>query len=174
MQVAAMISDDEYRQLLEDARDALGELLGAVEPHESMRLRLSYGDICSALALADEDNERQSEHDERQASLESAHDGHAAWLELPRQEKRHLLLNAIGDERLIIRELLDRIRSLNPDRIIYQSDVQRVVRDLFEHGELDRVRELRAGKAWRWRYHRRVELSPELRSLERSLARPVT
>ncbi|MGI8440815.1 MAG: hypothetical protein ACR2NV_11625 [Thermoleophilaceae bacterium] len=95
-----------------------------------------------------------------------------AWKALPYAGKVHHIRNAIGDDRLTLRELTQQVNEANPEIHVDESSLVNAVRDLVAAGEWDRVKEARhpVGKQWRWRYSQKsVELSPELEALQRAL-----
>ena len=137
--------------------------------HSSHR-RGCYGAMRDALselhgqgrAADDEHPNRPDELDRRDVSSKT----------MPRVERVHLVLNALGDKRLTLGELSARIEE-QAGVWVYDSRLRPLVYQLHEAGELDRVGERRAKGdkpgAIRYRYLRRRELAGPIADLERAL-----
>ena len=87
------------------------------------------------------------------------------------------ILTALGDEALIRREIIARIKQADPGLLVYDNDLGALLSEMLSHGELERVKEPRGPRCtitakggYRWRWRRRTpELSSELCDLERRL-----
>jgi hypothetical protein len=95
-----------------------------------------------------------------------------AWSAVATQDRERLALELLGEDRLLVRELTERFREELPDCLLYDGDIQGLVRRLVELGELDRKGErYRRGDSIRYRYFRKAP-SPEVAALERALNAP--
>lgn len=166
---------DDYRALVEDARDALHGLLRETAPGTGLTMHYAYNELRRMLEEADrppappkpvpycETNEFKQHLRQKEA-----------WRDLPRAEKHHMVRNALGDSALIVSQITERMQEAHGSSYpIYDTAVRVLANELVEQGELERVKELRVpgGTAWRWRYSRRASLSPEVEALQRALDR---
>src|SRR5207247_1257566 len=89
------------------------------------------------------------------------------WLRLRRQERRQLMLDLLGDDRLTLRELQERFAE-ELGATVYESEMRSVVRGLVAAGELNREAEpFRPNRgSIRYRYSRRRGLSGSIAELE--------
>jgi hypothetical protein len=88
--------------------------------------------------------ERRAEHE---AHLKKEQQADAAW-RIPRAHRESLLLQVLGDERLILRELTERLNAelgfpsrANPNHAVHQGQVRSLVRHMFRTGQLERAEE---------------------------------
>jgi hypothetical protein len=147
---------DEYRELLEEARDALRALLRGSEPGTGRHVQTAYNEI------------RKSLGETRCAEIDDWNERRAEWGRIPRADRDYLALDLLGEERLTIAELTERFIAELPDCKVYDSDVRRVVRRLYEAGDLDREGERwRKGDSIRYRYFR-PGLSGPIADLDRA------
>jgi hypothetical protein len=90
------------------------------------------------------------------------------WREVNRAERHRLALDALGDGRLTAAQVFERVAAkLGEDARFYRSNIDPVLRDLLEAGEVDREREPR-GKRMMWVYSARRELDGEIAELDRA------
>jgi hypothetical protein len=157
---------DKHRALLEEARDALRALLRQTEPDPGLSLHHAYEELTRQLRRLDEHEilRHQAERDQYRARAD-------AWTKTPMSERCHRILNALQGDHLTVRELTERLRAVHVDCDIYEYNVKSLAEKLVAQGELGRTKEQRVagGTAFRWRYHRRVELSPESQAPARTL-----
>ncbi|MDX6648150.1 MAG: hypothetical protein QOJ97_101 [Solirubrobacteraceae bacterium] len=96
------------------------------------------------------------------------------WKERPPVEREHLVLNALGEDRLSLGELVPRVREQAGDDQIWDSYLKTVVNRLIEAGELERVKERRCRgdhpSAFTNRYFRRRDLDGPIADLDRRLS----
>lgn len=174
-----MAFDHEFRELMEEAREAVRRLLIASEPDSWGALRVGYGQLRDNLARDDRDREKvaaekQTEHTwpwkgrDGQRITEAEHRELArTWDRVPRQRRESLIFQVLGDEQLTVRELTERLDPLLAPGWIYQSSVASMVRRMFQQGHLDRIVESYRNKP-RYRYFRKAGLDGPIADLERA------
>lgn len=171
------MGQDDYRELQEAARDALYELLMQTEPGIGLTLHVAYGELRRQLERNDAARGRElwrqhleETREERVREERERRERRAAWGRMPYPERMHRVLNVIGDGRLTIREVYDRLKEAMPEADFYDNNVRLVVKRLHDRGDLDRVAEPRSpgSTAVRYRYFRRAA-DPKLAELERQL-----
>lgn len=169
------MTDDDYRELTENARAALYDLLTASEPGTGLPLHHAYSMLKRMLQEPAEPAEapRSTAHrgQRGRSSLEDIHARSEAWKVVPWAEKLHWVRNALGDDRLTLREMAKRIGDAHPECSVYDTSLLTLIKELLELGEVERVKESRkpGGSQYRWRYHRHVELDSNMAALERTL-----
>jgi hypothetical protein len=93
------------------------------------------------------------------------------WARRPIRDREHLLLNILGEDRLTVLELTERVRDELGDGAPYEPAIRNVIRRLYNDGELKRVGERRArgdhAGAIRYRYFKRA-LSGAIADLDRA------
>jgi hypothetical protein len=168
---------EHYRELIEGARDAVGDLLDASDHDVWMRLRVCYGELSDALERADRDGALQERVKRYRQERDEAED---AWRQLSAPARESLVMRVLGDERLIIPELVSRMNAElgYPDGrdeggrttpiAVFVSDVRRVVTRMHRAGHLDRVEEPAPGCRIRHRYFRKRALDGPIVELERA------
>jgi hypothetical protein len=150
------VGDDEYVELLEDARDALHALLVASSPGTGIQVHTAYNSISRALEARRADE--RAEHLERQA----------AWRRLTSDARERLALELLADDRLTIPELADRFVTELPECEVYEGSIRGLIRRMLKDGEVDRVGERwRRGNSIRYRYFR-PELTGPIADLDRA------
>lgn len=186
----SVVWDDDYHQLVEDAASALHKLFDAARPDAWMRARLGYGELRAGLDLyekardleelradlAGREEVKAADRVERELSDSERREKRQAWLSVSTQVKLGWILNALGDDALIQRELHKRVEAAHSEVRVYDTDLSRPLRLLREAGELTRDKEprgpncvVKANSGFRWRYRRSTHLTPEVRDLERRL-----
>lgn len=190
--------DEEYRGLVEDVRDAMQNLFDAARPDGWTELRRAYTEVDTALRLDEAHTQLSEIRDELSAHVERQKDSNdsvrrqqeerqeewrrhmeekRAWRALDPSVKEAWILEAIGDDALTKREIVDRLRGAHTGVDIFESRLVAPLNDLLAAGELEREKEPRTpnctvtkGSSWRWRWRRRrPELSDEMRGLEQQL-----
>jgi hypothetical protein len=119
--------DDDYRELIVQAQDAVCDLLRASTPDSWMDLRGGYREMRTALAadaaLHALEETRQARHDARREREETEQERRVkwerereewrewerVWRNMPRSRRESLVFDVLGDESLIIREIADRV-----------------------------------------------------------------
>ena len=109
-----MAHPDDYRDLIEDARDAVRDLLDASTPNSWLGLRASCGAIVRVLERDDRDRaqeelKEQAEEDRRKR--DEWRERESAWKRVSAAQRESLLFDALGEERLVIREIAARINT---------------------------------------------------------------
>ena len=164
-----MADSDEYIELLEEARDVLRELLTHAEPGTGLDVHRTYNQIKAALARETGEASGGSEADSRLRRQ--------AWLVMPRGDRTRLLLQELGDRRLTINELTDRVSEARADIDVYEGDIRALVYRLCREGELDRAGERRCRGdhkgSIRYRYFRNTTLDGPIADLERAFHEPI-
>lgn len=165
-----MCSADEYLDLCQTAKDALGELLEETDHHLGTTERAAYGSLSKYIekwdgeAGDDPDAAWGGERARERAELEREQ----AWADWPMERKRAMVLDVLGDDRLTGSELAVRYReALKEDFDLYQKQVLYIVRKMLG-SEVDRELEP-WGSRGRYRYFRKVGLEGAIADLQRQL-----
>lgn len=175
------MTSDEYSELAQTAKDALHDVIRVLEPGTGWKLHEAYMDLKDWIKRLDANNEAEAADVEAEPAADDRRDAwqreyeqrlerKRAWRETPREQKVQWILNALDDNRLTHTEIEHRVRERNPE-FGYYVNTRVLVTELVRSGDLEREKEPRAegSKAYRWRFRRRVKLSPELESLQRAL-----
>ena len=169
----AKLMDEEYAELVRDAKDALYALLRETEPGTGVALHHACGDLRRMLEeheLALAEVEKQAEQDAARAEREAMRAAYEAWRDLSRQERQRHVIEVVGDRRLTGGEITARLQQkIGQTRRLFPSEVRPVLDRMVRDGELDRVMETSAKNTPRYRYFRRP-LSGEIAALDRMLA----
>jgi hypothetical protein len=168
--------DEEFRELIEEARDAVRKLLDDSEHDSWVALRRGYRELRWALDLRDSapDETAPAAVDAFKVAEKAANERRRAWQQMSRDQRENLLLHVLSDRQLLIRELTSRLNvELGPadrkiDRTLYDSDVRSLVMRLFREGQLERESETFNKTHMRYRYMRRRELDGPIAGLERA------
>jgi len=183
-----MSYSDEFIERLEDARLALKKLIFAAEPGEhTLVFHKAYDRIVRDLALNAQDDPTASTHlashpewiraakTARPETDDSFADERARWnwwRALDHQQRQRHVFQALGDRRLSISEIAERIEHADPDnRRVHYSYAARTVKKMLEAGELRRERVERRrvnGDRLVFLYFR-APMSPEVEDLQRRL-----
>jgi hypothetical protein len=130
------------------------------------------GDSCmlKALSLVDShiprESPRQKRAEARKATLtdtELVKVEETAWDETPRDGKLHLVLNALGDERMRLGPLRRRLQEKHP---IFEPELRRLLARMIERGDVVRVKDKMHGSQQWHAYERARVLGPELKAFE--------
>jgi hypothetical protein len=164
---------EDFIDACEDARDALRRVLVLAEPGTGRRLHDALAELREIL--------------EAQAAAFPNFDSAAPpppphepvtrgpeLRELPLHVRERHLIEALGDQRLTVKELREVMmeRLADEDVWVNPANVQSLLRRLMDRGEVAREAEVRPGgrTAVRYRYHRRATLQGPIADLERALA----
>jgi len=173
------VFEDDYRELIETARDAVHDLLMESTPDSWLGLRRSYTSLRTKIELDDAERavaeardkrgEAKRRRDEDFGDQDERRDG---WRRTPKERRESLLLHALGDDRLVMREITARMNvELTPKRARYrtlcETDVRGLVNRMFRGGQLDRVEDPFKNKV-RYRYFRKSGLEGPIVNLERA------
>ncbi len=147
---------DEAGYLSDDARERLERL------HEVHSLFGRYVTPPDLLAGVERKRQEHAELFERTRAFKM----------VPEHRKRREVLEALADDRLTQRQLVDRLLVHYPGAHI-NAIAYPLLKRLMESGEVDRVRDgaPRAGRPT-WRYYRRSELTGPIADLQRALDKP--
>ena len=173
-----MAYSDECWESMEDARGALDAFLGLCDHDGALFVRLAYGNLRDWLANRDGQEEETTEAAERgkQAGPVEHRDDNSArrrvWKETPEDRRETLVLQALGNEQLTIREVMARVNfelgaTDDGSRFVCEGDVRRVVMRMFDGGQLERAKEVFRNKP-RFRYFRITRLDGPIAELERA------
>lgn len=160
--------DDDFRQLMEDTLEALDRLFQQSTPDSCIALRQGYGDLRRDLARDDLRREAAAANVARDAQAQRQHDWQerereinrrrGGWNLTPIATREHLLLNALGDDRLTVSDLVPRLNAeLGAPAgltVVPESGVRSLVSRMHHAGELERAGEPFRGRV-RYRYFRR-------------------
>jgi hypothetical protein len=170
--------DDEYRELIEDARDAIRKLLDESEHDAWMWLRNGYGDLRNQL---DRDDRERAKSDSRYkvatserlaAERDEYRQRRAVWKGLGREQRERYLLDVLRDERRTIPELTNRLEDHLQGEFgpcaVYIGDVRTVVTRMLHAGQLLPEPETFNKTHTRFRYFRKRGLDGPIADLERA------
>ncbi len=166
------MSNDNFRELLEEARDALRNVLKASEPGTGLALHSAYNTIKESIKTEEEAilaAERAEGTRERWAQLAEQRD---QWKRLSIPERHRLTLELLGEDQLTAREVRDRLRGELGDWVVHDGDVRNELRRLIDAGELQRKLEPNTRGSTRYRYFRNTHLSGPIVDLERTFHEP--
>lgn len=156
---------DDYRELLEDAHNALRALLDASAPESWMGLRAGYGELRRALRRDVADRERE----ERLEEQRNREDG---WKRTPAARQESLVLDLLGDDRLTFREMTARLNvelvGAYEKPVAYESHVRRLVMRMHRAGQLEGESDDSFRGKLRYRYFRKRPLEGPIADLERA------
>lgn len=157
------MSDEGYRDLARDARDAVGALIRASDMGlGALKLNQMYGDLDEIVHR----HNAKVNGNSTAATTPPAPQITTSWHVLEPAARERLVLEAIGDETRTQRQIVRRTSEILPDsitdRTVYDHMVYTALRRLVEAGEIDR----RPGPVWKgrriWVYYRRTELTGEI------------
>jgi hypothetical protein len=164
--------NDEYRELIAAAERALYDLLEASTPESWLALRPGYGELKREVlrqAGATYSATRAGHIERQRRGRDEIHD---RWSALGGDAREELLFQVLGDDRLLIREIVERLNDvLVPEdvtwRAVYENAVRGLTVRLVRDGRLERIAEPWRGRV-RYRYFRRRGLSGPIADLERA------
>lgn len=124
-----------------------------------------------ALALIDDGRSGERPQSKRQQREEAKNQ----WKRMPRERREALAFQALGDNRLVIREITDRINAelgypQQPGGAVYGNEVASLVKRMCRQGQLEREPETFNVNHLRYRYFRRRGLEGPIADLERALS----
>lgn len=186
-----MAFDEDYRELIDNAQDAVRALLAGSSEDSWLELRAGLREIRQALLdyetrdrLEEElriAREQREEFKARREALKQGETDHAherqercerkrEWRHMPMPCKESLIIEALGDDQLRPDDLVSRINELvgwtaNP--CVPHSSVETLLRRLLASGQLDRV-QVPIGRREIWHYFRNRNLSGPIVALERA------
>jgi hypothetical protein len=174
------MTDDDYRDLIDAAHNALRDLLIATEPGTGLKLHEAMQELRAMTALIEHsessDTSRMQlprgnvDQAQRDADNRQHHEKKEAWRWLPFYERERSLLEVIGDDCLSVAAIDDAFREAFTDVIVYQSGLSRMLRRMVDRGELDRVKApSTAGGPPCWTYFRRTDLAGPIADLNRQI-----
>jgi hypothetical protein len=160
---------DEYRELLENARAALCDLLMASEPGTHLLPLQKAYDILKQAAdrptLSSTTAQRPLAHD---SDAHSYRERRAAWRRLPIPARGRLIVELLGEDVLTCREIARRVDAqYGADYNVYTSTVQAELYRLMQAGEVRR-RPGYGGRQNPHRYFRNRDLEGPIADLERT------
>ena len=190
-----MAYDEDYVELMDNAKSAIRALLAESTEESWIALRSGLREIRQAIgaeqvrdeALASLERLRkdQEEFEERRNALkqrapeaeEPADDWRPlyeerrlAWRHKPMAYKEGIVIEALGDDQLTIRELTKRVNELvgwTTNTCLYESNIDSLTRRLMAARQLDRIK-VQIGAREIWHYHRRRDLLGPIADLERA------
>ena len=133
-------------------------------------------DSCLLRALAFDEHRSGDEGGRPRTAKEVQREVKQVWKTTPRERRESLLFQVLGDGRLVIREMTDRMnRELGiPEgeryggRAVYEGEVRSLATRLLRDGQLDREAETFNKTHMRYRYFRRRELEGPIAELEQA------
>jgi ribonuclease D len=171
--MTALPYDDDYRELIEGARDALRELLDDSNHDSWLQVRIAYGELRTALARDDKEQERHERHERTQDRYAAEAEATDAWRRTPAAARESLLLRVLGDERLILRQLTSRLNAelgypTGKGCSVYENNVRNLATRMLRAGQLEREAETFNKTHTRYRYFRKRTLEGPIIDLERT------
>lgn len=159
-----------YLDHLEDARDALGDLLAITEPGTGIILHRAYAELKWAIEKETRDLQPAKP---TPSEIKSEFDANRWINALAMEQRERQVLQALSERPLAVSALTSHLRAApeNEELHIYESNVRVVVRKLFVAKELDR-REFYVGRRLGYRYFRRTELAGPIADLQRAFDGP--
>jgi hypothetical protein len=169
--------DEDYRALMEGARDALRDLLEETHLDLGVRLRAAYGQLRRELEGDDEGRRSVAERDgvseRKERELRESREREQVWKQTPIERRESLLLQVLADEGLTINELVGRVNAelCPPDTnylMVYEPALRVLVKRMFAAGQLERVGEPACNGQTRYRYFRKRGLDGPIADLDRA------
>lgn len=177
---------EDVLEKMNDAQEAIEQLLDHFDPDAFVSLRSGYGEIRRALK-ADEKakalkdireglREVREEFDALKGDVASAEAARRAdreiqeqnWKLTPKPVKFHWILDAIGQGPCTMSDLTDRVKASHPDVHFWQSQIEPLAKQMMALGEVERVPTGGRGRQPRWLY-RRPAMSEDVARLDRAL-----
>jgi len=170
------MSNDNYRELLEEARDALRNVLKASEPGTGLALHSAYNTLKQSIqkeeeAIAGAERAAGTRDPWAERAEQRAEQGDR-WAELSIPERHRLTLELLGEDQLTAREVRDRLRGELGESAVYDGDIRNELKRLIDAGELQRKLEPNTRGRTRYRYFRNTHLSGPIVDLERTFHEP--
>ncbi len=185
--------EDEFRERIQHAEDAILELLEMSTPESWIDLRGGLAEIKRNRALGDlarrhDDQKRKREEAARAREEEKAagdgwrkardedlaelHRREAHWRASPIERREAILLEALGDEGRTRREIADKMNELVGGNVgihpvLRPSSLQTLLPRMLDSGQLVREKEVFQNKP-RWRYFRARGLDGPIADLDRA------
>lgn len=167
---------NDFRLLIEDAMEAVEDLVKHAAPDSFSYLRLGYGEMRRGLECDDDDlldlGRDQKTQLDITASRVAQRAARAKWTGLTIDDRQNLIVSAIGGDRCSLHEITERVNQalVGPEaewRAVYEEGLRPVVLEIFERGEIDRDDDART-KRRRFVYFRRRGLDGPIAELERA------
>lgn len=159
--------DDDYRQLIEDARDALEELCRAGESHEWLGARGTLYHLKLVLDHDDQKRARVASRTPERWHTPERDPAWDAWKAMSRWKRMDLILLVLDDKRLTAGAIAAR---LNTDECHVSRDaIWPTIKEMVDAGELVREETTPHGRQKRWAFRRNTTISPDLTELEQAL-----
>lgn len=161
------MTNDDYRALAKEARDALRDVIKASEPGTGMVLHSAY--TCLKHMLEPEPETTVStESDAHKEWWRRHHEQRARWTKLSMPERNRLTLELLGEDRLTVREVMDRLRGELGESAVSDVDARGVLKRLLDAEEVHRKLDPNSGGTVRYRYFRNTQLLGPIVDLERT------
>ena len=135
------MADDEYIELLKGAKDALHDAIMASEPGTGMSLHTAYTDLKSAIKTKEKRAAKQEHSEEWKAERDRTHEAETAWRKVSHPHRAMLILNLLGDDRLLTHEVVTRFGEKHPQYRVYYTAISALLRRMWKEGNLDRAGE---------------------------------
>lgn len=162
-----MSSRDEYVDLCIEARDALRAVIAETEPGTGWTLHGAYAELRACIERGGAPPSRRETAKERgERERQEQWERRRAWKTLPDEARDRAALQALGDERLTIRETQARMAEILTDCDVYETDARRTLLRLVDAGDVAREPEAFKGKT-RYRYFRTTDLRGPIADLDR-------
>lgn len=159
---------DRYKELTEDARSALYNLLRDTEPGTGGSLHIAYRALKAMVEEQTKAEEEPESHDSMADFRRECRERSAAWKEIGHADRARLIFEVIGDGRSTVTEVTAMLEERLGDGVaVYQGTTRQVLMRLLSEGELDREPEHFQGKI-RYRFFRNTNLAGPIADLERT------
>lgn len=161
------MTDDDYRALAKEARDALRNVIMATEPGTGMVLHSAYTCL-KRMVEYEPETIVSTESEERKECWRRRHEQRAQWTKLSMLERNRLTLELLGEDQLTVREVMDRLRGELGEAAVGDVDARGVLKRLLDAEEVHRKLDPNSGGTVRYRYFRNTHLSGPIVDLERT------
>jgi len=163
------MTNDDYRALAIEARDALRDVIKASEPGTGMVLHSAYTCLKRMLEPEPEPETTVStQSEEHKECWRRHHEQRARWTKLSMPERNRLTLELLGEDELTVREVMDRLRGELGESAVSDVDARGVLKRLLDAEEVQRKLDPNSGGTVRYRYFRNTDLSGPIVDLERT------
>jgi len=161
------MTDDDYRALAKEARDALRNVIKATEPGTGMVLHSAYTCL-KRMVEPEPETTVSTESEEHKEWWRRRHEQRAQWTKLSMPERNRLTLELLGEDQLTVREVMDRLRGELGESAVGDGDTRGVLKRLLDAEEVHRKPEHNTCGRVRYRYFRNTHLAGPIVDLERS------
>jgi len=161
------MTNDDYRALAKEARDAVRDVIKASEPGTGMVLHSAYTCL-KHMSEPEPETTVSTQSEEHKERWQRHHEQRARWRKLSMPERNRLTLELLGGDELTVREVMDRLRGELGESAVGDGDTRGVLKRLLDAEEVHRKLEANACGRTRYRYFRNTHLAGPIVDLERT------